>query len=186
MDIHRRRLLKGTACLALAGLAGPAKTRRLTDLEGLPVPTSWHPLTSALLHRARRASIATGPVDKSGIERIIHDTVGALRWSDLPVIKWLADPFDAFAYLSRHDLDHLLQMDFARLWRRAGSAVDLDEDRLNSHLVLGGVVAEIVGAAEYDRVLMAQSCSRRLGRRLKAHRCRQFSRLELLRPRLDG
>jgi hypothetical protein len=82
----------------------------------------------------------------------MSDTQG---YANPPVIKWLTDPFEAFAYLSGLGLDELLQMGNAQLWRRAGPATDLDEDRLNSHLVLGGMIANIVGAEEYDRVLMA-------------------------------
>ena len=46
-------------------------------------------------------------------------------------------------------------MNNAQLWRRAGPKTDLDEDRLNSHLVLGGVIGDTVRASDHDRLLMA-------------------------------
>ncbi|XIA65743.1 hypothetical protein ACFIOY_05780 [Bradyrhizobium sp. TZ2] len=46
-------------------------------------------------------------------------------------------------------------MNNAQLWRRAGPKTDLDEDRLNSHLVLGGVIGDTVRSSDHDRLLMA-------------------------------
>jgi hypothetical protein len=43
----------------------------------------------------------------------------------------------------------------AQLWRRAGPAVDMDEDRLNSAAVLGGWIAGLVRSAEHDNALMS-------------------------------
>jgi hypothetical protein len=57
--------------------------------------------------------------------------------------------------LSRYGLDALLQMGSAGLWRRAGPSPPSDDRSLDLSLVLGGVVADIVGAEEHDRVLMA-------------------------------
>jgi hypothetical protein len=80
---------------------------------------------------------------------------GAQDCADPPVIKWLADPSGAFDHLSRYGLDALLQMDNASLWRRAGPSTHFDDQSLDLSLVLGGVVADIVGAEEHDRALMA-------------------------------
>ena len=49
----------------------------------------------------------------------------------------------------------LLQMDTASLWRRAGPSTHFDDRSLDSSFVLGGVVADIVGAEDHDRALMA-------------------------------
>lgn len=43
----------------------------------------------------------------------------------------------------------------AQLWRRAGPKVDLDDDRLNSYMVLGGLIGDTVRASGHDRLLMA-------------------------------
>ena len=152
MKIDRRSLLSATACLAMMKLVGPAfgYASRIGSVE-----FPWHPFTRSLLDRARRASSARTRVDTTGVEQVIREMSGAQRYANSPVIKWRADPFEAFAYLCGYGLDALLQMGNARLWRRAGPAVDLDEDRLNSAAVLGGMIANIVGALEHDRVLMA-------------------------------
>lgn len=46
-------------------------------------------------------------------------------------------------------------MGTASLWSRAGLRSLSTIDRSNSSAVLGGIVADIVGAAEHDRALMA-------------------------------
>jgi hypothetical protein len=148
MKIDRRNLLWATAGLAMTKLIGHPRP------AGSDEPP-WYPLTRALLDRARRANSARGPVDTTGIERVIRDMFSARGYANPPVIKWLADPFEAYAHLSRLGLDELLQMNNAQLWRRAGPKTNLDEDRLNSHLVLGGVIGNTVMASDHDRLLMA-------------------------------
>ena len=152
MKIDRRSLLSATARLAMMKLVGPAfgYASRIGSVE-----FPWHPFTRSLLDRARRASSARTRVDTTGVEQVIREMSGAQRYANPPVIKWRADPFEAFAYLSGYGLDALLQMGNARLWRRAGLKADLDDDRLNSHLVLGGVIGDIVRASDHDRLLMA-------------------------------
>jgi hypothetical protein len=152
MKIDRRSLLSATACLAMAKLVGPT--------FGHPRPSgsdepSWHPLTQSLLHRARRASSIDGPTNMVQVERVIRETAGAQGCASPPVIKWKADPSDAFDHLSRYGLYALLQMGSASLWRRAGASIPFEEESLDSSLVLGGLVADIVGAEDHDRALMA-------------------------------
>jgi hypothetical protein len=155
MDIDRRRLLRATGCLALTGLAGQLEASSRADTNEIPVAPSWHRLTRSLLHRARRASSADGRTDTARVERVIRETASAQGCANPPVIKWLADPAGAFDHLSRYGLDTLLQMGTASLWRRAGPSPPFDDRSLDLSLVLGGVVADIVGAEEHDRALMA-------------------------------
>ena len=121
---------------------------------GLDEPP-WHPLTRSLLDRARRASLVNGRANRALIEHLIHQEADTQGYAEPPVIKWLADPFEAYAHLSQLGLDELLQMNNARLWRRAGPKADLDDDRLSSHLVLGGVIGDTVRASDHDRLLIA-------------------------------
>jgi hypothetical protein len=152
MKINRRNLLWATAALAMTGLVGPTSSQASpTGSDEFP----WHPFTRSLLDRARQASSANWRADTARIERLIHQEFVTQRYANPPVIKWLADPFDAFAYLSRLGLDELLQVDTTHLWRRAGPPMDVDEDRLNSAAVLGGWIAGLVRSAEHDNALMA-------------------------------
>jgi hypothetical protein len=152
MKIDRRSLLSATACLALAKLVGPTFGHpRPTSSDGPP----WHPFTRSLLERARRANSARGLADTAGVERVIRNTAGAQGCADPPVIKWLADLSCTFDHLSRYGLDALLQMGTASLWRRAGPSPPIDDRSLDSSLVLGGLVADIVGVEDHDRALMA-------------------------------
>jgi hypothetical protein len=65
------------------------------------------------------------------------------------------DPSCAFDNLSGYGLDALLQMSTASLWRRARPSIRLDAESLDLSLVLGGLVADIVGVEDHDRALMA-------------------------------
>lgn len=152
MKIDRRNLLWATAGLAMTKLVG--RTSSQASLAGSD-EFLWHPFTRLLLDRARQASSVDGRANTALIERLIHQEVVAQGYANPPVIKWLADPFDAFAHLRRLDLDVLLQMGNARLWRRARPVIDIDDDRLNSAAVLGSWIAELVRLAEYDTALMA-------------------------------
>jgi hypothetical protein len=151
MRINRRNLLWATAGLAMTKLVGPASSQ--ASLAGSD-EFLWHPFTRSLLYRARQASLVDGRANTVLIERLIHQEV-RIQACKPPVIKWLADPFDAFAYLSRLGLDELLRVDTTCLWRRAEPAVDMDEDRLNSAAVLGGVIGDIMRVSEHDNALMA-------------------------------
>ena len=143
------------------GLSGPVILGRTANcsfcdrIDEISSATSWHPFTQSLLDRARRANKIDGRANTASIERLIRDVVRAQGRAKPPVIKWLADPFEAYAHLSRLGLDELLQMNNAQLWRRAGPKTDLDEDRLNSHLVLGGMIVIPSGPSDHDRLLMA-------------------------------
>ena len=119
MDIDRRGLLKA-GCLGLTGLTVLPRiaSSAVVDLS------NFQPMTKLLLERAQRASACMGPADLGGIESLVREEALAQGWSDPPVIKWLADPSDAFDYLSQFGLHQLLQMEPARLWRRAGPAMD--------------------------------------------------------------
>jgi hypothetical protein len=143
MNIDRRRLLAGTAGMALAGLFGPGDAG------------PWHPLTRSLLDRARRVKSASRPTDTARIERVIRHLADASGRSDAPVIKWLPDPFAAHDLLSSHGLDELLRMGMAGFWRRRASSGPFDDRSLDLSFVLRGVVADIVGVEHHDRALMA-------------------------------
>jgi hypothetical protein len=110
---------------------------------------------NVFVRRARKANSAGGRVNTSQVDRIIRDTAGAQGCTKSPVIKWLADPSSAFDYLSRYGLDTLLQMGTASRWRRAGPPPPSDDGSLDLSLVLGEVIADIVGTEEHDRALTA-------------------------------
>ena len=152
MEIDRRNLLWATAGLAMTKVVGPASSQ--ASLVGSD-EFRWHPFTRSLLDRARQASLVDGRANTALIERLIYQEVATQGYANPPVIKWLADPFDAFAYLSGIGLGELLQMGNAQLWRRARPAMDRDEDRLNSAVVLGSRIAGLVRSAEHDSALMA-------------------------------
>jgi hypothetical protein len=143
MDIDRRRLLASTAGLALTGLVGAADARRL------------HPLTRSLLDRARRAGGAPRPPDTARIERVIRDLADASGRADKPVIKWLPDPFAAHDFLSSRGLDELLRIGTAEIWRRRAPSAPFGDRSLDLSFVLRGLVADIVGVEDHDKVLMA-------------------------------
>jgi hypothetical protein len=113
------------------------------------------PLTRSLLHRAGRASLADERTDTTRVEHVIRDMAGAQGCARSPVIKWLPDPSFAFQHLSGYGLDALLQMGTGSLWRRATPSSPLDDESLDRSLILGGLVADIVGVEEHDRALMA-------------------------------
>lgn len=151
MEIDRRTLLASAVGLFLTG------TLRSTSYAEVCFPDAhgWHPLTDELLSRARRANSADGRSNITSIERLIHDVAQAQGCTKSPVIKWLADPSCAFDRLNRYSLDELLRMGTASLWTSAGPSAHFDDRSLDLSLVLGEVVADMVGAAEHDRALMA-------------------------------
>jgi hypothetical protein len=89
------------------------------------------------------------------VERVIREVAGAQGCARSPVIKWLADPSCAFDYLSLYGLDELLRMDNANLWSRAVRHSLSTIERSILATVLRGKIAELVGAEEHDRALMA-------------------------------
>ena len=133
-------------------LVGPTFSQ--ASLAG-SVEFPWHPFTRSLLDRARQASSVDGRANTAPIERLIHQEILTQGYANPPVIKWLAEPSDAFDYLSRLGLPELLQMDLARLWRRARPQVHVDDDRLKSAAVLESRIARLVRSAEHDEALMA-------------------------------
>jgi hypothetical protein len=150
MEIHRRELLKA-GCLGLTGLALLPRiaSSAVVDLS------NFQPMTKLLLERAQRAGACTGPVDVGRIEGLVRKEALAQGWLKPPIIKWLTEPSDAFDFLSQFGLHQLLQMDTTRLWRRAGPAMDIDEDRLDSAAVLGSRIACLLRSEEHDHALMA-------------------------------
>ena len=137
------------------GLAGSLEAGTPADADEIPVAPPWHPLTRSLLRRAGRASSADGRTDTTRVERVIHGMADAQGCARSPVIKWLPDPSCAFQHLSGCSLDALLQMGTGSLWRRATPSSPLDDESLDRSLILGGLVADIVGVEEHDRALMA-------------------------------
>ncbi|QDW35843.1 hypothetical protein FFI89_001020 [Bradyrhizobium sp. KBS0727] len=116
----------------------------------------WHPLTWSLIWRAEAASSGPRNVDTSQIERIIAETSEAQGCARPPVIKWLPDPFSAYAHLSHHGLDELLKMAPATLWSCAALLQRADDRSLkNKRCVRFEFVWDIVGVEEHDRALMA-------------------------------
>ena len=119
MDIDRRGLLKA-GCLGLTGLAVLPRIASSAVLD----LSNFQPMTKLLLKRAQRAGACTGPVDVGGIEGLVRKEALAQGWLKPPIIKWLADPSEAFAYLSQLGLDELLQMEsratMAPCWAGSG------------------------------------------------------------------
>ncbi|XIA65744.1 hypothetical protein ACFIOY_05785 [Bradyrhizobium sp. TZ2] len=76
MDIDRRKLLAGTACLALTGLVEPAVAYCRADTAECHEAPPWHPLTRSLLDRARRANTIDGRANTDSIERLIRTSQG--------------------------------------------------------------------------------------------------------------
>ncbi|WP_426530478.1 hypothetical protein [Bradyrhizobium sp. McL0615] len=155
MDIDRRKVLAGSFCLALESWTGNTVVDLRPGIVASMETTPWHPLTRSLLDRAQRANAADGRANTASIERTIRDVARVRGCANPPVIKWRTDPFEAYAYLSQLGLDELLQMNNAQLWCRAGPKVELDDDRLNSAAVLGGVIGDTMRSSDHDRLLMA-------------------------------
>jgi uncharacterized protein (DUF1501 family) len=156
MAIQRRDFLKigaGSAAMALAGSPGAAASAKEKQTR---TKLGWHPLTWSLIRRAEVASSSPRNVDTSQVERVIAETSVARGSTKFPVIKWLPDPFSAFAHLSDYGLTELLKMGSATLWSRATSSQRGDDRSLEiTRCVRLEVVWDIVGAEEHDRALMA-------------------------------
>ena len=156
MAIHRRDFLKigaGSAVIGLfrtPGIAVSAKDEQTrTDL-------GWHPLTWSLIRRAEDASSGPRNVDTSQVERVITETSEAQGCARPPVIKWLPEPFSAYAHLRDCGLNDLLEMAPATLWSGAGPPRRCDDRSLkNTRCVRFEFVWDIVGVEEHDRALMA-------------------------------
>jgi hypothetical protein len=152
MDTNRRKFLAaGLACAGMAGLAG---TYRLTDLIATRDPATsqgLHPFTQSLLERASRTG---NVVDRSRVERVIHQRADSLGCSCRPVIKWLPDPQAAFDRLCRYGLVDLLQMKNATFWRE-GMCPAMDEETLERWCVVRRLATEELRPDDHDRALMA-------------------------------
>jgi hypothetical protein len=155
MAIDRRDFLKigaGSAVMTLVGSSGiTASAKEQTRPE-----LGWHPLTWSLIRRAEDASSAPQNVDTSQVERVISEMSAAQGCARSPVIKWLPDPFSAYAHLKDHSLDELTKIDSATLWSSAGLQRRSDDRSLtNTRCVRFEFVWDIVGVEEHDRALMA-------------------------------
>jgi len=156
MAVHRRDFLKIGAGSALMGLGRiPGITAWAKDAQTRP-ELGWHPLTWSLIRRAEDASSAARNVDTSQVEQVIAETCEAQGCASPPVIKWLPDPFSAFAHLMAYGLNELLEMAPATLWSRAALPKRANDRSLkNTRCVRFEVVWDIVGVEEHGRALMS-------------------------------
>jgi hypothetical protein len=153
VDIDRRQLLVGMACTALTGAVGDAGTNPVEpDMAGTD---EWHPLTRALLERARRTNRHHHAPDTTIIERMIRPIADASGSTKPLVIKWVDTPTDAFDHLSLLGLDALLDMGTASFWRRAQPPVSHDEETFDRAFEVRMMANELLGVAQHDRTLMA-------------------------------
>lgn len=154
--IDRRDFLKigaGSAVMTLVGSSGIAALAK--DGQARP-ELGWHPLTWSLIRRAEDASSAPKNVDTSQVERVIAETWEAQGCARPPVLKWLPDPFSAFAQLKDYGLNELLEMAPTTLWSRAALSQRADDRSLkNTRCVRFECVWDIVDVEEHDRALMS-------------------------------
>jgi hypothetical protein len=118
MDIDRRKLVAGTACLALTKLFRPEGAGDRANAVGIPVAPRRHPVTRSLLERAWKVDRDREVPDTATIEQAILTFAKASGYAGSLVINWMETPADAFDHLSRLGLDALLDMGSASLWRR--------------------------------------------------------------------
>jgi hypothetical protein len=153
MAIQRREFLKIGVGSAVAALAGSSGTQALAIRTE---SCAWHPLTWSLIRRAQAACSRPPNIDTPQIEQLIAETSAAQGSAKPPVIKWLPDPFSAYAHLNDYGLEKLLKMGSATLWSRAALPQRVDDGSLEiTRCVRLEVVWDIIGAEEHDRVLMA-------------------------------
>jgi hypothetical protein len=92
----------------------------------------------------------------SQVERVIAETSAAQGHTRPPVLKWLPDPFAAFAHLKDYGLNELLKMAPTTLWSRAALPKRADDRSLkNTRCARFEVVWDIVGVEEHDQALMS-------------------------------
>src|ERR1700738_530063 len=99
MVIHRRDFLKVGAGSALMGLVRPSAAMAAANERQVRPELGWQPLTWSLIWRAEGARSPPRNVDTSQVERVIAETSAAQGCARAPVIKWLPDPFSAYAHL---------------------------------------------------------------------------------------
>jgi hypothetical protein len=155
MDIDRRRVLIGSAGVALTSVCGGVPVT--FDVEP-PGTTDWaelHPLSRSLLERARRIGQSRTSPDRALIERKILQLADSAGRTERPVIKWMDTPADAFEHLSRFGLDALLDMGTARFWRRCLRPTATDAVTLNHASEVWLMANDLLGVDEQDRLLTA-------------------------------
>jgi hypothetical protein len=146
MQLDRRQVLFSVAMALATGRACAGAAHSEAELA------ECHQLTRSLIERARRASTATYCVDTDAIELVIRRMAEAS--GDLPVIKWMASPTEAFDYLRRLNSSDL-GMSLAPLWRIRRSYPPCDEDAFERSLRVRQLASEIVRPEEHDLILMA-------------------------------
>ena len=134
MDIDRRRLLVGSAGVALTRVFGAVPVRFDVQPPDSIDWMEWHPLSRFLLERARGIGRSGIPPDRALIERKILQLAHSASHVERPVIKWMDTPSDAFEYLSRFGLDALLDMGTTGFWRRSLRPEGPDADAVRACL----------------------------------------------------
>jgi|SRR3984885_8778538 hypothetical protein len=152
MDIDRRSFLTGgLTCAGLAVLPGKYPVAGLNSADDLAAIFGLDPFTVSLLERLAEARSA---VDRSKVERVIHQRAEYLGHRLPPVIKWLPNLQAAFNHLSRYNLADLLQMQNATLWREVGCPT-MDEETLGRWCAIRRLANDALRPDEHDRDFMA-------------------------------
>jgi hypothetical protein len=153
VDIDRRQLLLGAACVALTGAFGDVGAKPVEpDMVGAD---EWHPLTRSLLKRARRIDRNRDAPNRVLVERTSQWIADASGWTKPLVIKWMDTPTDAFDHLSMMGLDALLDMGTASFWHRVQPPAPRDEETFDRAFEVRMVANELLGVEDHDRILMA-------------------------------
>jgi hypothetical protein len=150
MGLDRRQAILS---LAMALVAGPARAKPERIESEL---AECHQLTRSLIERARRASTATNRVDTDAVERLVHRTAGVRR--SPPVIRWMANPTDAFDHLRRLNSSEL-GTSLAALWRVRRSRLPCNEGAFERSFRVRQLASEILRPDDHDRILMAPKLS---------------------------
>lgn len=159
MDVNRRTLLSNATAAGATAMVGQA-IRAFEINSALPGPDTskpcrWHLLTRSLLERAHQISPSCQHPGKLQKERTIRQLADASGRANALVIKWIDDPSDAFDYLSRFQLDELLDMGSASFWRPFQPPVSHAMGAVGIAFEVRIVANEILGVDEHDRILMA-------------------------------
>jgi len=155
MDIDRRRLLVGAACIALTGPVGGRGVSASLVGPNASGSEGWHPLTRSLLERAQRIGWGCPAPVRAMAERTVRQFADASGWTKPLVIKWMDTLTDAHVHLSRFGLDALLDMGSTSFWRRAQPHVSPDEETFERAFEARIMANELLGVDEQDRGLMA-------------------------------
>ncbi len=173
MELDRRQLLMALAMASVSTTAGTASVEQSDT--ALP---KCHQLTRSLIDRARRASSGSTTMDVPAIERILHRMILRADRHDGPVIKWMADPTNAFDLLKRRDPSDLFGMGQTTLWRAARHPFPQEEEAFERSFLVRELVSGILDPDEHDQILMAPKL-----RAIHESRCSGASSVELFRVR---